>query len=100
MSIYNNGKQLLKIFVLLVYTCRNCKQLLKKKYFLYTYIKMVNKCYQKHKEKLRKEACKRYQNLYKKKKKDKRRLETQNLSEEEKWKKVEYMRNCCLTHKK
>ena len=45
---------------------------------------MVNKCYQTHKEKLRKEACKRYQNLYKKKKKDKRRLETQNLSEEEK----------------
>ena len=27
--------------------------------FLYTYIKMVNKYYQKHKEKLQKEACKK-----------------------------------------
>ena len=37
-----------------------------KKYFLiifFAYIKMVNKYYQKHKERLRKEARERYQNL-------------------------------------
>ena len=45
---------------------------------------MVNKYYQKHKEKLRKESRERYQ----------------NLSEEYKEKKVEYMRNYYLAHKK
>ena len=45
---------------------------------------MVNKYYQKHKEKLRKESRERYQ----------------NLSEEDKEKKVQYMRNYYLAHKK
>ena len=45
---------------------------------------MVNKCYQKHNETLRKEAREIYQ----------------NFSEEEKEKKVEYMRNYYLAHKK
>ena len=45
---------------------------------------MGNKYYQKHKEKLRKEQCGRHQ----------------NLSEEEKGKKVEYMKNYYLAHKK
>ena len=45
---------------------------------------MVNKYYQKHKEKLRKESRERYQ----------------NLSEEDKEKKIEYMRNYYLAHKK
>ena len=46
---------------------------MKKKVF-FLYIKMVNKLYQKNKEKLQKEACERYQ----------------NLSEEEKDKKCKY----------
>ena len=45
---------------------------------------MVNKYYQKHKEKFQTEVHEEYQ----------------NLSEEEKQKKVEYMRNFCLAHKK
>ena len=45
---------------------------------------MVNKYYQKHKEKLRKESRERYQ----------------NLSEEDKEKKIEYIRNYYLAHKK
>ena len=45
---------------------------------------MVNKYHQKHKEKLRKESRERYQ----------------NLSEEDKEKKVQYMRNYYLAHKK
>ena len=45
---------------------------------------MVNQCYQKNRENLQKKACERYQ----------------NLSEEEKEKKVEYMRNYYLTRTK
>ena len=45
---------------------------------------MVNKYYQKNKEKFQTEPYEEYQ----------------NLSEEEKQKKVEYMRNYCLAHKK
>ena len=45
---------------------------------------MVNKYNQKHKENFQTEA----------------HVEYQNLSEEEKQKKVEYMRNFCLAHKK
>ena len=48
---------------------------------------MVNKYYQKHNERLRKEAHKRYQNLYEEEK-DKRRKKTreryQNFTKEEK----------------
>ena len=69
---------------------------------------MVNNYYQKHKEKVRKEACEKYQNLseeekrpeadikifLKKEKKKKRQYHCErnnNLSEEQKKKKVEYM---------
>ena len=82
---------------------------------------MTNKYYQKHKEKLRKEARERYQNLSEeerqKAKKGSRQIlkclwrgkrrkhqyyreHITNLSEEEKEKKVEYMKNYHLTHKK
>ena len=63
---------------------------------------MVNKYYQKHKEKLRKEARERYQNLSEeeKKKRQYHRERNKNLSEEENGKKVEYMRNYYLAHKK
>ena len=37
-------------------------------FFLYTYIKMVNKYYQENKEKPRKEAFERYQNISEKEK--------------------------------
>ena len=80
---------------------------------------MANKYYQKNKEKLRKEARERYQNLseeekekrqkrlktdikiFPKKKKERQyhRDRNKNLSEEGKQKKVEYMRNYYLTHK-
>ena len=59
-------------------------------FFLYTYIKMVDKCYQKtknseeEKEKTQRKPWDRYK----------------NLSEEEKQKKVEYMRTYHLAHKK
>ena len=46
---------------------------------------MVNKYYQKHKEKLRKEACERYQNLSEEDKEKERqyhRESNKNLSEE------------------
>ena len=71
-------------------------------FFLYTYIKMVNKCYQKT-EKLQKEACERYQNLSEEEKEKTQRKpwdRYKNLSEEEKQKKVEYMRTYHLAHKK
>ena len=74
---------------------------------------MVNRYYQKHKEKLRKEARERYQNLsevekYKRQKKIREEKERQlqyrdrnkNLSEEEKEKKIEFTRNYYLAHKK
>ena len=82
---------------------------------------MTNKYYQKHKEKLRKEARERYQHLSeeerqkakkglrqilkclwraKSKKHQYYREHITNLSEEEKEKKVEYMKNYHITHKK
>ena len=75
---------------------------------------MVNKHYQKNKEKLQKEARGRYQNLSEEEKEKKRksfegkkekkrqyyRDRTKNLSEEEKQNKIEYMRNYYLTHTK
>ena len=75
---------------------------------------MTSNYYQKHKEKLRKEARERYQNVSEKGK-DKRQKKAgdryQNLSEEErecnknnseeeKEKEVKYMRNYYLAHKK
>ena len=75
---------------------------------------MVNKYYQKHKEKLRKKAFERYQNLSeeeKHKSPQKARERYQNFTREEKEKRChyqqehkqklhEYRRNCYLTHKK
>ena len=64
---------------------------------------MVNKYYQKHKEKLRKEAREKFQNLSEEEKEKKRQYHrecSKNLSEEEKEKKVEYMRNYYLAHKR
>ena len=55
---------------------------------------MTANYYQKHKEKLRKEARERYQNLSEEEKEKKRpyhRERNKNLSKEEKEKKVEYM---------
>ena len=63
---------------------------------------MVNKYYKKHKEKLRKEARERYQNVFAEEKEKmwkKAQDRYQNLSEEKKEKKVEYMKNHFLTHK-
>ena len=84
---------------------------------------MVHKYYQKHKEKVRKEACEKYQNLFEdekeknekwpredikifmqKKEKEKKRQyyheRNKNLSDKEKEKKAEHMRNYYLAHKK
>ena len=65
---------------------------------------MVNKYYQKKsKEKLRKEANERYQNISEEEKEKKRqhhRDRNKNLSKEEKEKKVEYIRNYYLAHQK
>ena len=64
---------------------------------------MVHKYYQKHKEKLRKEARERYQNLSEEEKEKKchyHRDPNKNFSEEEHKKKVENMRNYYLAHKK
>ena len=62
------------------------------------YTKMTNIYYQKHKEKLQKEGCERYQNLYGEEK-DKNhqyaRERYKNLSEEEKEKKRQYGRERC-----
>ena len=64
---------------------------------------MVNKYYQKNKEKLQNEARERYQNLSEEEKEKKcqhHRDRTKNLSEEEKQKKVEYMGNYYLSSRK
>ena len=63
---------------------------------------MATNYYQKHKEKLRKEARERYQNLSQEEKHKKlqyHRERNKNLSEEEN-EKVEYMRNYYSAHKK
>ena len=64
---------------------------------------MVNKYYQKHKERLWKEARERYQNISEEEK-DKRskkvRDRYQNLPEEQKHKLLEYMKKYYLTQKK
>ena len=64
---------------------------------------MVNKYYQKHKEKLQKEARERYQNLSEEEK-DKRQKNVpdryQNLPEEQKQKLLEYMKKYYLAQKK
>ena len=63
---------------------------------------MKNKCCQKHKEKLRKETCERYQNLSEEVKEKNCQYHSEgnkNISEEEKEKKVEYMRNYHLAYK-
>ena len=63
---------------------------------------MVNK-YKKSKEKLKKEACERYQNLSEEEKEKKHQYhcdQSKNLSEEEKQEKSEYMRNYYIVHKK
>ena len=64
---------------------------------------MVNKYYQRNKEKLQKEARERYHNLSEEEKEKKcqyHRDRTKNLSEVEKQKKVEYVRNYYLAHRK
>ena len=64
---------------------------------------MINNDYQKNKEKVRKEARVRYQNLSEEEKKKKRqyyRERNKNLSEEQKQKQVEHMRNYYSAHKK
>ena len=70
------------------------------KFFLY--IKIVNKYYQKNKEKLWKEACQRYQNLSGEEK-DKKRKKVwdryQNLLKEQKQKLLVYMKKYYLAHK-
>ena len=61
----------------------------------YNYIKMVNKYYQKNKEKLQKEARERYQNLSEEEKEKRQKMARdryQNLSEEEREKKHQYHR--------
>ena len=66
-------------------------------------IKIVNDYYQKHKERFRKEACKKYQNLSEgeKNKRPKKVRETyQKLPEEQKEKLPEYMKKYYLVHKK
>ena len=72
-------------------------------FFLYIY-KNGKLILSKNKEKLWKEAHKRYQNLFLKKKKKKKHQyhcdQNKNLYEEEKQKKVEYMRNYYVAHKK
>ena len=64
---------------------------------------MVNKYYQKNKERLQNEARERYQNLSEEEKEKKCQYHcdrTKNLSEEEKQKKVEYMGNYYLSSRK
>ena len=64
---------------------------------------MLNKYYQKHKERLQKKARERYQNLSEEEK-DKRREEVRdrykNPSQEKKQKLREYMKKYFLAHKK
>ena len=68
------------------------------------YIKMVNKCYQNHKENIEKRQKKtqdRYQEEEEKEEKCQyHRQRNKNLSKEEKEKKVEFMKNYYLAHKK
>ena len=62
---------------------------------------MVNKYYQKNKEKLQKKSTWKYKNLSDEEKENKRHWDwNKNLSEEKKQKKVEEMRNHYLAHKK
>ena len=64
---------------------------------------MVNKYYQKHKERLRKEASERYQIIFEEEK-DKRPKKVQdryqNLPVEQNQKLLEYMKKYYLAHKK
>ena len=64
---------------------------------------MVNKYYQKHKERLRKEACERYQNLSEEES-DQRQEEIweryPNLFEEQKQKLFDNMKKCYIENKK
>ena len=74
-------------------------KLIKKICFInvFIYIKIVNKYYQKHKERLQKEGHERYQNLSEEEK-DKRRKKAreryQNFTEEEKEKRCQYYQEC------
>ena len=64
---------------------------------------MTNNFYLKHKEKLRKEACKSYQNLSEEEKEKKcqyHREHNKNLSEKQKQKLVKYIRNYYSAHEK
>ena len=64
---------------------------------------MANRYYQKDKEKLKKRARERYQNLSEEEKEKKRHDHcdrNKNLSGEEKQKNVEYIKNYYLAHKK
>ena len=69
------------------------------------YIKMVNKCYQNHKENIEKRQ-KKTQDRYQEEEEEKEekcqyhRQRNKNLSKEEKEKKVEFMKNYYLAHKK
>ena len=63
---------------------------------------MAYKYYQKHKDKLQKEVCEKYQNLSEeeKEKKHQYHCECNRIFLEKKKKKVKYMRNYYLAHKK
>ena len=68
---------------------------------MYPYIKMVNKYYQKSKEKLKKKARERYQNLSEEEKQKKGHQDrNENFPEKEKENEVEEMKNHYLAHKK
>ena len=66
--------------------------------FFFYIQKMTNKYYQKHKERLGKEARKRYRNLAEEEKEKKGG--SKNPSEKQKQELVEYMKNYYLAHKK
>ena len=78
---------------------------MKYKMFFYNFFhkKSIFNYYQKHKERLQREASEKYQNLSEEEK-DKRRKKFreryQNLPEEQKQKLLEYMKNYYLAHKK
>ena len=62
---------------------------------------MVNKYYQKHKERLWKEACERYQNLSEEEKDKRQKKKTcKNVPKEKKQKLCEYMKKYYLADKK
>ena len=66
-------------------------------------MRMVNKYYQKHKQKLKKKHVEGTKMFLKKKKKEKRQYyceRNKNLSDKDKEKKVEYIRNYYLALKK